>query len=330
MRAKTLGFAIAGMVLVVAGALAIRWGPAMTAAATILLINFDVINGSSDRVTHTPVQGGPIPGDLYEPAGCPCPGLVLTLGVSPLPNDDPMVVRLATSLARAGFVVLLPQQPDLLAGRITEQAIDDLAGAVTWLQQSPVTAGRHVSVGGFSVGAALMTMATDRVTQPARGVFWFGGYGDASTLLDSIACRRYQLDGRWMDWQPSETAEEIATSQEVALPEAGDPACRQTQPSVVPDQRLRTISPALTRSPARDRAPLFALHDRGDAYVPFAETRRLVAAERSARPPGSAPVHYVETELFDHVVPRSGFDLRTVRDGLQLAVLLTQFIENAR
>ena len=66
-------------------------------------------------------------------------------------------------------------------------------------------------------------------------------------------------------------------------------------PPSVPE-RLRAISPSTNVD--RLRTALFVMHDRSDVYIPFTESRHLVATA----PPGTLRA-YTEFDLFSHVMP---------------------------
>lgn len=61
-------------------------------------------------------------------------------------------------------------------------------------------------------------------------------------------------------------------------------------------ERLASISPSRARE--RLRTPLYLMHDRSDRFIPFTESRRLVAEA-----PAGTVRQYTEFELFAHVTP---------------------------
>lgn len=84
--------------------------------------------------------------------------------------------------------------------------------------------------------------------------------------------------------------------------------------------KLDRLSPA--RAAGRIGGELFIMHDRGDAFVPYVESRRLRDALA-----GRDDVHYTEVSLFEHVEPRlsSGGDV-IVMDGARLYFRLYQLL----
>ena len=99
-------------------------------------------------------------------------------------------------------------------------------------------------------------------------------------------------------------------------------ALREHDPARI-DERLAAL-PSATRalldrlSPAGSLADVqtrvFLMHDLGDTYVPFTESRRLAAGLASAK-----QVRLTEFALFQHVTPDADLDLRVVlKEGSKL------------
>src|SRR5574338_535513 len=89
--------------------------------------------------------------DLYDPRqpiGAP---LVLVPGAAQAGKDDPRLQALAKSLARARFLVLVPDLPGPRALKISAADAGGIADAVTYL------AGRATAPGGRRVGVAAIS-----------------------------------------------------------------------------------------------------------------------------------------------------------------------------
>lgn len=110
------------------------------------------------RVDERIVAGTPT--IVVRPAhGEEWPALVFVNGATPHGRHHPDVQRFARGLARAGYVVLVPELPGLRAGEITERTLDvTVAVAVELASHSSA---RHGEVGfvGVSVGATLALLA---------------------------------------------------------------------------------------------------------------------------------------------------------------------------
>jgi hypothetical protein len=85
-------------------------------------------------------------------------------------------------------------------------------------------------------------------------------------------------------------------------------------------EKLALLSP--DRAIDRLRAELFIIHDKGDKFVPYVESRRLRDALA-----GQERVHFTEVSLFEHVEPRlsRGGDV-IVLDGARLYYRLYQLL----
>ena len=66
-------------------------------------------------------------------------------------------------------------------------------------------------------------------------------------------------------------------------------------------ERLERLSPSRTIEMLQGE--LFIIHDRGDEFIPYVESRRLRDALS-----GRENVHFTELQLFDHVRPRLTMD----------------------
>lgn len=122
------------------------------------------------------------------------PGLLLVHGMTEMGKDDPRVVWLATLLARAGFVVMVPDFPGMQHFQVNFQEVREILGAFQYLG----TLGRQVEVdhrGMFSfsygVGPTLIAAADSRIRKQVKFVVSFGGYYN---LADVVA---YLISGTY-------------------------------------------------------------------------------------------------------------------------------------
>src|ERR687888_574585 len=93
--------------------------------------------------------------------------------------------RPAIGLARDGFVVLVPDSPDLRADRILPSERDAFVAAIAFVRALGDVDARRIGLVGFSAGASLLVVAAAdaRVRDDVRMVNFFGGYYDAADLL---------------------------------------------------------------------------------------------------------------------------------------------------
>jgi pimeloyl-ACP methyl ester carboxylesterase len=283
---------------------------------------------------------GRVDGDLYVPgAGGRHGALILLLGARPLGRDEPILVRFAEGLSRAGAVVMIPASSNLAAGHVPPEEVDAIVEEVALLRaRDDVDPGR-IGIIGFSVGGSLATLAAadPRLDGQLAFVNTFGGYNDARDLLRAVAGRSLAyagVDGSWTphsltvwviarqiaDTLPAGTDRDVLDRIFVQEDPAGRAEVGRLSPvgrailgllDGMPDEeveaamallppatreRLAKISPSPVLGQVRTR--LFVMHDTADAFVPYTESRRLVARA----PPGAIEL-YTEFELFSHVVP---------------------------
>ena len=300
---------------------------AALAAYQVIAGSFEYPNPLPNREISSARVTSPTRADIYRPiSGCPCPGVLLVLGVNPLPPDDPQVVRLAEDLARAGYLTVVPTIEDLSDGKVTMGAVSDLARWLETLRKDPSTSGRRVGFISLSVGASLSLIASVTSNSPADFLFWFGGYGDARSMLTTIFCEQGNVDGRLVPWLPSTTAFLIA-QQQIADPSTAIVNGRCDLIAITDDESslLEALSPERYVDKISRDTHLFLLHDRGDSFIHYAETRRFRAAL-----PAGLDVTQLETDVFAHVTPSGDISLGALVDVARLILLVTAFVEETR
>ncbi|WP_376797039.1 alpha/beta hydrolase family protein [Thermogemmatispora sp.] len=205
---------------------------------------------------------------------------------------------------------------------------------------------------------ACFAAADPRIRHQVAFVLSFGGFFEATTLLAAIATHQLEVDGRKQSWTPyyvplqalAHTLSTILPPHEAALLRAafaqnGRPLTAAELSQLAPSTRaayhllagdqpqrvaanLAALSPQMRAlltqlSPARVvaaiAAPVFLLHDRSDAYVPFTETLAFAAAlERLHH-----PYDLAEFGIFQHVEVRSGLSpLQLLGDSSRLATIV--------
>ena len=130
--------------------------------------------------------------DLYLPAaldGCVAPGpvsaphcpraaLVAVPGAVPQGKDDPRMVAFATTLARAGFAVMVPDLAGYRQLRIRPADAREIADAFAWISRRPELApdGRAgMFAFSYSVGPAVLAALQDDIRERVRFVVGLGG-----------------------------------------------------------------------------------------------------------------------------------------------------------
>src|SRR5207247_1131974 len=132
------------------------------------------------------------------------PGIMLVNGATALGNDDPETVRLAEALARAGYLVMLPEFPFIQEGRLEPRAPAIIDAAFARLQAVPEAREMPVGAFGFSVGGGMLLAAAgqDEGLRRAAYVGALGAYYDIDTYLASVVTRTQLVDVLAALWDP--------------------------------------------------------------------------------------------------------------------------------
>lgn len=223
------------------------------------------------------------------------PAVLFVNGATPVGNDNEASRAFGRSLARAGYLVMLPEFPFLREGRLEADAPRVVDAAFAKLRALPETEGQPVGAFGASVGAGVMLAAAGRF--PAIGaaahLSALGAYFDLDTYVAAVAAHA-TAEG---PWEPSDEARRrIPPALEAALSDPADRAllARAFAAGSYADalEVLRGLSPAGRElfdslSPAevwpRIRPPIFWIHDPSDRFEPLAEAHAAQAAQREGR-----------------------------------------------
>lgn len=201
---------------------------------------------------HFTYAAGTVDADVYHPSGGGQHGAVLwLLGANALPRRDPLVVRFAESLARAGAVVMVPESSSLMAGRILPEEIDAIQQSFQLLSSQPDVDKERVGFIGFSIGGGLVLVAAAQpeIRDRVRFVTTLGGYYDAVEFFVDVASRSVENNGRDVPWEPSPLTRQVLAKQLIeTLPDESDRAAltraylEGPSPSAVPSG----LSPSAT------------------------------------------------------------------------------------
>lgn len=190
------------------------------------------------------------------------------------------------------------------------------------------------SVGG---SVAVVAAGDPRLAGKLAFVNAFGAYNDSRDLVRAVATRSLAYAGLDEPWEPHPLTRWVLARQLVdTLPDPtdrdvldrvylqDDPAAREDVERMTPvgraalglldglppaeaeralamlpeatQARLRGISPSLALD--RVTARLFIMHDAGDHFIPYTESRRM-----AGQAPASSVARFTEFDLFDHVMP---------------------------
>jgi dienelactone hydrolase len=130
------------------------------------------------------------------------PAVMLVNGATDKGNDDIETRRLGEALARAGYLVMLPELPFIKAGTLDREATSVLNDAFARAAARPETKGMAVGAFGFSVGGGLLLAAASRpgALSGASYIGALGAYFDLETYLASLVSLTQRRNGTLEPW----------------------------------------------------------------------------------------------------------------------------------
>src|SRR5436309_2505988 len=136
--------------------------------------------------------GVPAP-ELYEIGGSD-----FVDGVTRLGRHHPDVERLARALARAGYLVAVPDPPGLRQGTLTLRTLAATTAVVRAVAARPDVRGGRVALFGVSVGASLALLAAEQPSLAGRirAVAGLAPYTDLVHVVRLTTTTVYEKHGR--------------------------------------------------------------------------------------------------------------------------------------
>ena len=192
---------------------------------------------------------------LPAPAGdapprCPRAALVAVPGAAPQGKDDPRLVAFATTLARAGFAVMVPDLAGYRQLRIRPSDAREIADAFAWISRQPELAPDGYAgmfAFSYSVGPAVLAALEDDIREQVRFVVGLGGYHDLPRAMLFFTTGWFEHAGARQHIEPDDTGRMVLaySSLDYLAP--------------APDRDVFDRMVALrTRDPEADLAPLAA------------------------------------------------------------------------
>lgn len=192
---------------------------------------------------------------LPAPAGdapprCPRAALVAVPGAVPQGKDDPRLVAFATTLARAGFAVMVPDLAGYRQLRIRPSDAREIADAFAWIHRQPELApdgNAGMFAFSYSVGPAVLAALEDDIREQVRFVVGLGGYHDLARAMLFFTTGWFEHAGARQHIVPDDTGRMVLaySSLDYLAP--------------APDRAVFDRMVALrTRDPKADLAPLAA------------------------------------------------------------------------
>jgi pimeloyl-ACP methyl ester carboxylesterase len=164
-------------------------------------------SGALAWITRTPsVNGMSIPvgeraiaADLYHyQDGKKRAAILLTHGIIETGKDDPRLIRFAHSLARSGFVVLVPDLLGMKSLRVRLSDVDDIVASFRFLSSLKNQVDkRKMGLLGFSYGAGptFMAAAHPLIRNQVKFITSFGGYYDPINVVRFVTTGYYEYRG---------------------------------------------------------------------------------------------------------------------------------------
>lgn len=215
------------------------------------------------RLEESRVAGNPAL--VARPAGeGPWPALFLVNGAVPEGRELPEIRRLAEGLARAGYLVVVPDLPGLREATITPETAGETLEVARTVSGWPGARDGKVGLVGVSTGATLALLAAeeDGLNGRVSVVAGVAPYTDIETLLSIATTGHYEKDGEMVPYE--------------AEPFLAYASARSLISALPPGEDRATLLSEMDRVERTDPEPLAALRARrtGDLGP---EARNVVA-----------------------------------------------------
>jgi acetyl esterase/lipase len=175
------------------------------------------------RVEMLDVDG--VPTELVLPGGHGgWPGFHFVNGAHPERRQEPIVRRVTHGLARAGFVVALPDLPGLGEGELTPRTFDGARAVTQMLADRPEVRDGNVALAGASAGAgiALVTAAHAELAGRISVVAAVVPFADIERLACLATTSCYERDGTIRRYEVTALMRRVVARSLVAALPAGD------------------------------------------------------------------------------------------------------------
>ena len=170
-----------------------------------------------------PVSQGDGSGDLYRPAGDKKrAGVMVFLGIIPVPQDDSRVVNLGTALGRLGFIALFPWSRAMMDKRITPEEPGNMVEAFNRLADIEEVDADRLGMVGFCVGGSVLALAASdpRINDRVGFLSAFGAYYDIGDVMAQIASHTSAFHDEQDPWEANHLSKEVMATQGVDALEA--------------------------------------------------------------------------------------------------------------
>jgi len=213
------------------------------------------------RAEETTIAGQPA--ILVRPGeGRSWPAVVFVNGVTRRGRHHPDVERLASALARAGYIVAVPDPPGLREGSLTLRTLAATTAVVRAVAERPDVRGGRVALLGVSVGASLALLAAEQpsVAGRVREVAGIAPYTDLVQVVRLSTTGVYLEHGQRKRYRTKPFAAlVVARSLVAALRRGRDRSLLLARLQAVPDDARDPLAALGTLHESRLRPPARAL-----------------------------------------------------------------------
>lgn len=244
--------------------------PSIVRAAVLLAVVLDpsVLGRAVRRLTGEPRleqwEAGGVPVEVVRPRGSgPWPTWLFVNGAHPERREEPVVQQLSRGLARAGYLVLVPDVPGLGEGTITARTLEATVAVTAAAVRRPDVEGGRVALIGASTGAALalLTAAHPDLADRVSIVAAVAPFADLERMVCLATTRGYAENGGFTSYEVTDLQRWIVARSLVATIADGE-------------ERALLLS-QLDRAEAEGRDPVEALPE-PDELSPHARAVVLV------------------------------------------------------
>ncbi|MDP8911612.1 MAG: alpha/beta fold hydrolase, partial [Actinomycetota bacterium] len=169
------------------------------------------------RVESVEIYGVPV--EVVRPRDAAVrPAFVFVNGAHPLRRKEPVVHRLSRGLARAGFVVVVPDLPGLGEGEITAELPEALARVTRYAADRPDVRGGRVALVGASTGASIAIIVAGRreLAERISVVAAVAPFASLEKMVCLATTRFYGDGGRFVPYDVSDLSKRVVARSLVA------------------------------------------------------------------------------------------------------------------
>jgi len=164
-------------------------------------------SGVSRQAIAYPVDGRRHAADLYVPERGIRAGLVMVPGAAENGRNDPRLVDFAESIARSGFVILVPDIVSLRQLRPSPHSAREIRDAFAFLREEEgLVPGGWLGISALSIatGPAVLAAMDPAINDQVRFLLLIGGYHDMVRTLAYLTTGYFDVDGRQQHSEPNQ------------------------------------------------------------------------------------------------------------------------------